>query len=404
MPSIKCPHCGKEFSIDNSDYNSILKIVKDEEFHQELARQEQIIQEKEAANRELKELELKNKHQEELNKLNNANLEEINKLKAQNQELNAELKMKDATLDNEINKVRFELDKEINEFKNQIKINNKEYDLQKKSLEDEYQREKKSLQEQIEYYRDLKLKANNKLIGETLEQHCYNSFELIRPTLPNAYFEKDNEVSKQTSSKGDFIYRETEDGVEFISIMFEMKNESDLTTTKHKNEDFFKELDKDRKEKNCEYAVLVSTLESESELYNNGIVDVSHRYPKMYVVRPQCFIPIITILRNAALNSLEYQKQVKYLKEQNIDITNFEDNLNEFKDKFSHNYELANKKFNEAIEQIDKSIAQLQKVKDSLLGAEKNYRLANDKAQDITIKKLTKDNPTMQNKFLELKK
>ena len=245
---------------------------------------------------------------------------------------------------------------------------------------------------------------STKLVGESLEQHCQIEFEKLRPTaFKNAYFEKDNDI--KSGSKGDFIYRETnEEGIEIISIMFEMKNENETTATKHKNEDFFKELDKDRKEKHCEYAVLVSMLEADSELYNAGIVDVSHRYEKMYVVRPQCFIPIITLLRNAALNAVEYKKQLIIAQEQNLDISNFENNINEFKEKFGRNYRIASDKFQTAIEEIDKTITHLQKTKEALLSSENNLRLANDKAQELSIKKLTKNNPTMAQKFEELNK
>ena len=256
--------------------------------------------------------------------------------------------------------------------------------------------------EQIAYYRDFKARMSTKMIGESLEQHCEMEFNRLRATgFQNAYFEKDNDA--RTGSKGDYIYRESdEEGTEFISIMFEMKNEADATATKKKNEDFFKELDKDRREKNCEYAVLVTLLEAESDLYNSGIVDVSHRYPKMYVIRPQFFIPMITLLRNAAMNSLQYRKELEVIRNQNIDISHFEEDMNDFKDKFARNYRLASEKFQKAIEEIDKTIDHLQKTKEALLSSENNLRLANDKAENLTIKRLTKNNPTMREKFAEL--
>lgn len=270
--------------------------------------------------------------------------------------------------------------------------------------EAEYSAELKMKDDQIAYYKDLKAKMSTKMVGETLEQHCRIEFDRIRmAAFPNAYFEKDNDA--RSGSKGDFIFREDDgNGTEVLSIMFEMKNEADGTATKHKNEDFFKELDKDRNEKKCEYAVLVSLLEADNDLYNNGIVDVSYRYPKMYVIRPQFFIPMITLLRGAAMNALQYKQEAAMIRAQNIDITNFENNLNEFKDKFSRNYNMASKRFAEAIEEIDKSITHLQKIKDALLSSENNLRLANDKAEDITIKKLTRNNPTMKAMFEEAKK
>lgn len=267
----------------------------------------------------------------------------------------------------------------------------------------EYEQKLKESEMQLEYYKDLKSKMSTKMVGESLEQHCLIEFNKLRATaFKNAYFEKDND--SKTGSKGDFIYREyDESGIEIISIMFEMKNEMDSTENKHKNESFFKELDKDRREKNCEYAVLVSLLESDNELYNTGIVDVSYKYEKMYVIRPQFFIPMITLLKNAAMNSLEYKKELVAIQSQNLDVTHFEENLLDFKNKFSRNYELANKKFFEAIDEIDKTISHLQKTKESLLSSENNLRLANDKANDLTIKKLVKNNPIMQEKFDAIK-
>ncbi|MCR5647756.1 MAG: DUF2130 domain-containing protein, partial [Acholeplasmatales bacterium] len=270
------------------------------------------------------------------------------------------------------------------------------------NIKKEYELKLKNKDDEIAYYKDLKTKMSTKMIGETLEQHCEISFNQLRMTaFPNAYFEKDNDA--KTGSKGDYIFKESKDGTEFISIMFEMKNEMDETATKHRNEDFFKELDKDRNEKGCEYAVLVSMLEANNELYNQGIVDVSYKYPKMYVIRPQFFIPMITLLRNAALNSLAYKQELIDARAQNLDITHFEEAMDDFKDKFGRNYRLASEKFSKAIEEIDKTIDHLNKTKDALLSSENNLRLANDKAQDLSIKKLTRNNPTMAQKFEELK-
>lgn len=290
----------------------------------------------------------------------------------------------------------------ILELENQIKLKNNEWELKEKSLCEKHAGEIKRKDDEIAYYKDFETRQSTKMIGESLEQHCETEFNKLRATaFQNAYFEKDNDI--KTGSKGDFIYREySNDGVEFISIMFEMKNEMDTTATKHKNEDFFKELDKDRKEKNCEYAVLVTMLEADNEYYNSGIVDVSYKYPKMYVVRPQFFIPIITVLRNAALNSLQYRHELELVRNQNIDITHFEEDINDFKDKFSRNVRLASEKFQKAIDEIDKTIDHLQKTKEALLSSENNLRLANNKAEDLTIKKLTKGNPTMAAKFAEL--
>ena len=294
-------------------------------------------------------------------------------------------------------------DNEISELNSKIKLNETKSELEIKNLEDAYKGKLQMKDDEISYYKDLKTKMSTKMVGETLEAHCQTEFNRIRMTaFPNAYFEKDND--SKTGSKGDFIFREEDNGVEFLSIMFEMKNEMDTTQTKHKNEDFFKELDKDRKEKNCEYAVLVSMLEADSELYNTGIVDVSYRYPKMYVIRPQFFIPMITLLRNAALNTVSYKKEVLAVRNQNIDVSNFEHEMQEFQEKFGKNYELAQRQFKTAIDEIDKSIDHLNKIKDALTSSERNLRLANDKAQDLSIKKLTKNNPTMQKLFEEAKK
>ncbi len=291
---------------------------------------------------------------------------------------------------------------EITELKNQLLNKKTENELKEKSLKEKYEEKLKQKDEEIEYYKDFKARQSTKMIGESLEQHCLNQFNSLRMTaFPNAYFEKDNDI--RTGSKGDFIFRESVDGIEFISIMFEMKNEMDSTASKHKNEDFFKELDKDRREKGCEYAVLVSLLEIDNEFYNNGIVDVSYKYDKMYVIRPQFFIPIITLLRNAALNSLKYRNELELVKNQQVDILNFEENMNAFKSGFARNYSLASKRFKVAIEEIDKTISHLQKTKEALLASENNLRLANNKAEDLSIKKLTKNAPLVREMFDNLK-
>ena len=377
MPEIKCPKCGTVFSIDEKEYDSIVKTIKDGEFEKSLKERLALIEEKNNQNLEL----VKQKEKNEA-------LERERRLEKQINELRNELNIKDASNKLEFQKAVTDKEKEIDRLNNQLlTLKNEEAALMK------------AKDAEINYYKDLKVRMSTKLVGETLEQHCLNQFNQIRMTaFPDAYFEKDNDA--RTGSKGDFIFREnTSEGAELISIMFEMKNENDETATKHKNEDFFKELDKDRNEKGCEYAVLVSMLEPDSEYYNAGIVDVSYRYKKMYVVRPQCFIPIITLLRNAALNSAKYKNELMVVREQNLDITHFEEDLNDFKDKFSRNYNLASEKFSKAIEEIDKTIQHLQKVRESLVGSENNLRLANDKAQSLTIKSLTKKNPTMREKF-----
>ena len=331
-----------------------------------------------------------------------ANLEntyqtQINKKNLEIQSLKQD--MDKAKVENELNVKSIKQD-----LQNQIEQDKMKYQLQEKSMQEKYDTLLQTKDEQIAYYKDFKLKQSTKMIGESLEQHCEIEFNKLRATgFQNAYFEKDNDA--RTGSKGDYIYRELdENGVEIISIMFEMKNENDKTATKHKNEDFLKELDKDRNEKNCEYAVLVSMLEPDNDLYNTGIVDKSHRYPKMYVIRPQFFIPMITILRNAAFNSMQYKNELQLMRNQNIDITHFEENMNDFKQKFSRNYELASKRFNDAIGEIDKTISHLQKTKEALLSSERQLQLANNKAEDLTIKRLTRNNPTMKQKFDELKK
>ena len=417
MPEIKCPKCGTVFTIDESEYNSIVLQVKDNEFKKELELRLDMERQKNAKAVELAEQkqkaasineinELRKQVDDLKNRINNADREketallqaenrrkdEVNRLNVQILDLDSKLKVKDSESKLEIQKATAEKEKEISRLENQI--------LEQKNAEQVRLKEKDA---QIEFYKDLKARMSTKLVGETLEQHCLTQFNQIRMSaFPNAYFEKDNDA--KTGSKGDFIFKEnTHEGAELISIMFEMKNENDETATKHKNEDFFKELDKDRQEKGCEYAVLVSMLEPESELYNAGIVDVSYRYNKMYVVRPQCFIPIITLLRNAALNAASYKNELMVVKNESLDVLNFEEELENFKEKFSENYTRASDRFAKAIEEIDKTIEHLNKVKDGLLGADRNLRLANDKAQDLTIKKLTKNSPSLREKFNESK-
>ncbi|HCB11623.1 MAG TPA: DUF2130 domain-containing protein [Cyanobacteria bacterium UBA11991] len=425
---IKCPKCGEVFKLEDSGYAAIVKQVRDKEFSKEIeTRKQQFETDKENA-LTLAKLELEKDYDKKLNDKEN----EISKLKSEisankiekdaaiseteakkNQEI-ADLKNKLSSFDKdkelEIAKLKSEMNEklsqkenDINNLKNEQALSEKEYLLKEQSVKDRYETELRFKDEEIERYKDFKTRLSTKMLGESLEQHCEISFNQLRATgFQNAYFEKDNDA--RTGSKGDYIYRDYDsDGNELISIMFEMKNESDTTSTKKKNADFLKELDKDRREKKCEYAVLVSMLEPESELYNGGIVDVSHYYEKMYVIRPQFFIPIITILRNAALNSMEYRKELALVKAQNVDVSNFEAAMNDFKDKFSKNYELASRKFKTAIEEIDKTIDHLQKTKEALLSSENNLRLANNKAEDLTIKKLTRNNPTMQEKFAKLK-
>ena len=391
MNEIKCPNCGTIFQIDESDYASIVKQVRDSEFNKEITLRDKEYQKDKENSIKLVQIELEKKYSNEINKkeLTFTNLQNELKLRDTNQEL---------VLKNALS----EKEKEIDVLNNKLENSNNNYLLKEKSLKEQYEDKIKSKDEQIAYYKDFKARQSTKMIGESLEQHCNNEFNKLRPLFGNVYFEKDNDI--KTGSKGDFIFREyDEDGIEVISIMFEMKNEADETSSKHKNEDFLKELDKDRKEKNCEYAVLVSLLEIDNEYYNTGIVDMSHRYPKMYVIRPQFFIPLITLLRGAALNSLGYKKELQIVQNQNIDISHFEDNINSFKEGFGRNYRLASEKFKKAIEEIDKSMDHLQKIKDALISSENNLRLANNKIDDLTIKKLTSNSPTVAKMFEEEK-
>jgi hypothetical protein len=460
MNEIICPHCSKAFKIDEAGYANILKQVRDKDFDLQLHERLELAEKEKrnavqlaksevesemqkataANNTEIQALKAKlnageiatrlavNEARGQVEKEINALANELEQMKRDKQaaselatanlakELQVTVSTKDKEiqdLQNKIGAIQLEqkiaitdavgaVEKQRDEFKTGLKQAELEKQLAEKSLKDRYETQIKDRDDAIERLRDMKARLSTKMVGETLEQHCDTEFNRIRATaFPKAYFEKDND--SRTGSKGDYIFRDLDDaGIEIISIMFEMKNESDTTATKKKNEDFLKELDKDRTEKNCEYAILVSLLEPDSELYNSGIVDVSHRYPKMYVVRPQSFIPIITLLRNAAQNSLKYKAELALVKSQTIDITNFENDLDEFKTGFARNYELASKKFKKAIDEIDKTIDHLQKTKDALLGSENNLRLANNKADDLTVKKLTKGNATMTTKFDEL--
>ena len=455
MQDIKCPKCGEVFVVDESSYAQIVQQVRDAEFEKELKRREEDFEEKKENKLQIARMEQK----EEFDKVLLSKEKEISEkektienLKAQiseketekkleiseaihekEKEITAkiaeitELKEKFSIEDNQKDKIIEQLkaelenremvkklavseaiqekDKELSkkqteiiELNSQLSKKEAESELKEQSLKKEYEERLKMKDEQIEYYKDFKIKQSTKMIGESLEQYCLNEFNSLRmAAFPNAYFEKDNDI--RTGSKGDFIFRESVDETEYISIMFEMKNEMDETATKHKNEDFFKELDKDRREKKCEYAILVSMLESDNELYNKGIVDVSYKYEKMYVIRPQFFIPIITLLRNAALNSLKYRQELEIAKHQQVDILHFEENMNAFKEGFARNYRLASEKFNTAIEEIDKTISHLQKTKEALLSSQNNLRLANNKAEDLSIKKLTKNAPSVKEMF-----
>jgi len=414
---IICPHCNKAFKIDEAGYADILKQVRDHQFEKELKKEldhaeqerENAIKLANANHKNTLQAKLAEKDKEIAELQSASELELANKLAAKEKTI-AELKAKNEKADTEkklsVTEAVKKIEKERDDLAYQLELKETEKKLSEKSIKEKYTTELQNKDAIIKYkddeiarVKDMKLKLSTKMLGETLEQHCEIEFNKLRATaFQNSYFEKDSDAS--SGSKGDYIYKETDnDGNEIISIMFEMKNEGDETATKKRNEDFFKELDKDRSEKKCEYAVLVTVLEAENELYNSGIVDVSHKHSKMYVVRPQFFIPIITLLRNAAMNSLKYKAELAQVRNQNLDITNFENKMNAFKDGFSRNYQLASNKFKEAIEEIDKSIARMQKVKEALTASENQLRLANDKADDLTIKKLTHGNPTMKAKF-----
>lgn len=425
---IKCPKCNEVIQVDESFYATIAKQVRDQEFDKEIqSRSAQFEADKENAvklakaeteknyneqlsKKDIEIAELKSKIDSECNAKKIAVSEIAVEKDKEILELKAQIKNCEADKELAVKNIIFEKEQELaNKEQNiilltgKIEMNEKEAKIKEQSLKEKYEEQLKDKDEQIAHYKDFKSRLSTKMVGETLEQHCEIEFNKLRATgFQNAYFEKDNDA--KSGSKGDYIFKDfDENGNEFISIMFDMKNETDTTSTKKKNEDFFKELNKDREQKKCEYAILVSTLEAENELYNSGIVDVSHKYPKMYVIRPQFFIPIITLLRNAASKSLEYKKELAIIKTQNIDITNFENEMNDFKERFGKNYRLASEKFQKAIEEIDKSIEHLNKIKEALTSSEKNLKLANDKAEDLSIKKLTRNNPTMKAKFEEAK-
>lgn len=452
MQEIRCPHCGEVFQVDESGYDQIAQQVRDREFAKELERRAQALEEKRAQELEVlrlqqeqahtalltqKDTELSSRDQkiaqleaqlsasetaknlavsealgkknEELAQASRAHTDSLTQKDAQIAALEAQLAAseteKQLAVARAVEQKNEELSQKTTEIaglKVELKSKETESERKEKSLKEQYEEKLRDKDEQIEYYKDFKARQSTKMIGESLEQHCLTQFNAIRMTaFPHAYFEKDNDA--RTGSKGDFIYREcAEDGTEFISIMFEMKNEADTTATKHKNEDFFRELDKDRTEKGCEYAVLVSLLEIDSEFYNNGIVDVSYRYPKMYVIRPQFFIPMITLLRNAAQNALRYRQELQTVRSQQIDISHFEENMNQFKEGFGRNFRLASERFTKAIDEIDKTIKMLEKTKADLLASENNLRLANNKAEDLSIKRLTKNAPSLRAMFDEL--
>ena len=406
MHEIKCPKCGEMFQVDETGYAQLLSQVRDEAFEEELHKRAKDLEDRNRDNIKMAQMDQEkvfNKAMSDKDKELADKELEIQKLKNQIAMNDSEKKLAVSEAVHDKEKELADIQAEIIKLNSQIENQKTESALKEKNLEENYRNQLKVKDEQIEYYKDFKARQSTKMVGESLEQHCQNQFNSIRMTaFPNAYFEKDNDVSA-SGSKGDFIFREKDtDGTEFISIMFEMKNEMDTTATKHKNEDFFKELDKDRQEKGCEYAVLVSLLESDNELYNNGIVDVSYKFPKMYVIRPQFFIPMITLLRNAALNSLQYQRELQVVKNQQLDLVNFESNMQEFKDAFGRNYRIASEKYQTAIEEIDKTIDHLEKVKKALMSSENNLRLANDKAEDLSIKKLTKNAPSVRQMFDDL--
>lgn len=435
MKELKCPKCGSVFSVDEADYASILNQVKNQEFEAELRKRMAEWDSRYKAQQELASAKAEQNFQ---NKLNQKALElgnkdaEIARLRTQLQsiasqkdsertialaakdqaiaQLKATIGQHEANLQiallnkqRETQEILQRKDSQIQRLQSDAELEKSQAQIRESELIKRHQHELQAKQEMVEYYKDLKTRMSTKMVGETLEIHCSTLFnQLLRPVMPNAYFEKDNDAADGT--KGDFIFRDSEDGTEYVSIMFEMKNEMDTTATKHKNEDFLKKLDEDRRKKNCEFAVLVSLLEPDSELYNGGIVDVSYRYPKMYVIRPQFFIPLITLLVQTSKKSLDYKRQLLLAQSKEVDVTNFENKLMDFKNKFGRHYELASKKFDDAIKQIDDTIAKLLKVKESLLGSENNLRLANQDTEDLTIRKLTYKNPTMKAKFDEARK
>ena len=418
MKELTCPKCGNVFTVDEADYASILSQVKNQEFAAEVAKREEEIREKLQAEQKAMQLTEQQSHQQAIASMNlemekkqteiadlKAQLQSIEQVKnaerqtailAEQQRLTQSLNDKDA----EIIRLKADMQQKVSEMQAAAQLQENNAALREQQTREQFQQMLAAKQQEVDFYKNFKSRLSTKMIGESLEQHCATQFEQnLRAAMPSAYFEKDNDAS--AGSKGDFIFRDYAEGDEYVSIMFEMKNESDETATKHRNEDFFKKLDDDRRKKGCEYAVLVSTLEPDSDLYNAGIVDVSHRYEKMFVVRPQCFIPIINLLVNANKKSISLQRELAVAKNQSIDVTNFENQLLDFKEKFGNNYRLASEKFSKAIEEIDKTITHLIKTKEALLSSENNLRLANDKATALTVKKLTKGNPTMQKLFEE---
>ena len=435
MKELKCPQCGSVFSVDEADYASIVSQVKTQEFEAEIKSRLEEIQKQNATKQEAEALKLSQEFQGQLNskeielsqkaneiamlqtQINSFNQTKQLELEAERSKMNEEIARLKSEIEQNENKIRVAVLEEQNkakdiiqekensliELRSQIDVNQKEATIREANIKEDYERQLKQKQELVDYYKDMKAKLSTKMIGESLEAHCSNEFNLVRTSMfPNAYFDKDNDASH--GSKGDFIFRDYADGIEYISIMFEMKNEMDETATKHKNDDFLAKLDKDRREKNCEYAVLVSLLEPDNDFYNNGIVDVSYKYPKMFVVRPQFFMPIISLLTQASRKSVEYQRELILAKQQSIDVTNFENKLNDFRNKFGGHYQHACDKFNKAIEEIDKTIKSLQKMKEDLLSSENYLRLANNDTENLTIKKLTHGNPTMKQKFEEARK
>ena len=435
MKELKCPKCGSVFQVDEADYASILSQVKNAEFDAEIHRRLAEIDERHKAEQDLAAVKTEQSFQTQLNKKDkelDAKDAEIERLKTQLQnieaqkkselslalaekdqkiaQLNSTIKQGDSKLQlavmaerNKAQEAVQEKDKEIMKLRSDAELEKREAKIQETALLEQHKKELQMKQEQLDYYKDLKTKMSTKMVGETLEQHCSIEYEqYIRPAMPNAYFDKDNDAAD--GSKGDFIFRDSEDGTEYISIMFEMKNEMDTTATKHKNEDFLKKLDEDRKKKGCEFAVLVSLLEADNDLYNTGIVNKSHLFPKMYVIRPQFFVPFINLLVQTSKKSLEYKKQLILAQSKEVDVTNFESKIEDFKTKFGRHYELASKKFDDAVKQIDDTISKLLKIKENLLGSENNLRLAQQDTEDLTIRKLTYKNPTMKAKFDEARK
>ncbi len=435
MKELKCPKCGNVFQVDEADYASIVSQVKTAEFDAEVSRRMAELHERHKAEQELATAKTEQSFQTQLNKKQlelGAKDAEIERLKSQLQSIEAQKKSEmtsalvkkdqeiaqlNATIAQSDSKLQLAVmeerskaqqtvqkkDSEISDLRSAVELEKKEAKIHEAALIKQHEEQQRMMQEQVDYYKDLKTKMSTKMVGETLEQHCSIEFEqYIRPMMPNAYFDKDNDAADGT--KGDFIFRDSEDGTEYISIMFEMKNEMDTTATKHKNDDFLKKLDEDRKKKGCEFAVLVSLLEAENDLYNNGIVNKSHLYPKMYVIRPQFFVPFINLLVQTSKKSLEYKKQLILAQSKEVDVTNFESKMEDFKTKFGRHYELASKKFDDAVKQIDDTIAKLLKIKENLLGSENNLRLARQDTEDLTIRKLTYKNPTMKAKFEEARK